>query len=109
MKHGYGKLALTNGESYTGLFNKGMKDGEGTYYWENGDYYVGQFKLDKREGKGFYHWADGSTYKGEWSRDRMNGIGCLIKREKTVGLFSNDQYVRPVSLDEVGDLKLYIF
>ena len=41
---------FSNGDSYDGMWQSGLKHGKGTYKWCNGDYYEGSFWLDKREG-----------------------------------------------------------
>ena len=87
-----------------------MKDGEGEYTWENGEVYKGCFSKDKREGLGHYLWKDGSYYKGEWSAERMHGLGRIHQKgATTVGSFKHDQFVRPVSREDLGSLASYIY
>lgn len=50
MKNGMGKIYFTNGDTYEGMWQNGLKHGRGIYSWSNGDYYEGAFWLDKREG-----------------------------------------------------------
>lgn len=39
----------------------------------------------------------------------MHGIGKLFKDgHEVIGLFQNDQYIRPVEANEIGNLSQYI-
>ena len=43
-------MKFSNGDSYEGYWQAGMKHGNGRYKWENNIIYEGNFWLDKREG-----------------------------------------------------------
>lgn len=63
-----GKIIYSNGDSYEGIFNLGLKNGHGMYKFQNGDIYEGDFKNDKINGRGVYKWSNATiNYKGLFS------------------------------------------
>ena len=47
IKHGYGELYSTDGESYQGMFMDDEKSGFGKLTYSDGKEYVGEWKHDK--------------------------------------------------------------
>lgn len=41
-------MIFSNGDSYEGYWQGGLKHGKGKYIWKNGIFYEGSFWLDKR-------------------------------------------------------------
>ncbi len=77
--NGFGKLVLSNGESYEGNFVNGKFQGNGTYIWPDRRKYIGEWKNGKRDGKGAYY---------------------LPNLQKKVGLWANGVFVREVKGQE---------
>jgi len=68
----------SDGWTYIGEFQKGVKEGEGTILYRNKSYYSGQFKNDKRHGKGSYTVPDRESYIGTWRRDLVRIVSLLF-------------------------------
>ena len=66
-------LTLTNGDEYKG--GNGGFSGFMSITFSNGDSYDGYVEDGLKSGSGTYIWASGESYKGKWSSDKMNGQG----------------------------------
>jgi hypothetical protein len=91
LKHGQGKLLLTNGNCYVGRFVEDIYEGYGKLR-ENDMLYEGMFIKGEKCGHGLQHNRD-STYKyeGEWKFNLKNGHGIENYPDASVyeGLFVN--------------------
>ncbi len=104
---GEGLVKFTDGRSYTGKLENGIKVGNGTYEWADGqrysgqwvnDYpagrgewnskagerYIGDFQAGRRDGTGVMTMANGTRYEGQWKSDLQNGRGKLMFPEGDV-------------------------
>eukprot|EP00842_Homolaphlyctis_polyrhiza_P000108 jgi/Hompol1/1098/HPOL_001631-RA len=113
-RHGKGKNAFPNGDSYEGGYANSKRSGHGMYKWKAGHRYVGDFTSGKRHGQGVYVYSNGDAYQGSWENDlkhghgiytfqngskksgmwiegKLNGPGEIIYADhKIVGVFKND-------------------
>ena len=64
-----GKYTYANGDVYTGMWKKDVREGEGVLRYANGDVYNGQWCNDVRSGEGSLVFADGSSFVGQWRED----------------------------------------
>lgn len=65
MRHGKGKMEWLNNYVYEGDWENNKRQGYGRLTLSDGDTYQGQFKADMFDGVGEYHWAGcGKYYKG---------------------------------------------
>jgi len=64
--HGFGRLAMDNGDRYEGDFIRGVFEGTGTYLWKNGDRYEGGFIAGQFDGPGTFTSAAGGSVSGVW-------------------------------------------
>lgn len=84
MKDGYpngkGFARYDDKATYTGMFNKGLKQGnDGKYVYPDGiTTYIGPYKNDLRSGKGKLIKSDGTTFEGIWREDKINGVGRIL-------------------------------
>eukprot|EP00927_Polykrikos_kofoidii_P050623 TRINITY_DN44516_c0_g1_i1.p1 TRINITY_DN44516_c0_g1~~TRINITY_DN44516_c0_g1_i1.p1 ORF type:complete len:414 (-),score=63.26 TRINITY_DN44516_c0_g1_i1:25-1266(-) len=62
---------------YMGEIFGGMRHGEGKLQLSNGVSYVGQWVFNEMHGRGEISWPDGKRYSGQWETGRMNGHGVL--------------------------------
>ncbi len=96
-RHGMGRFEYSNGNLFTGAWEKDMKLGFGTLKWANGDEYTGEWKENKmcllfndpilqqnhdltprplrRWGYGQYRHANGNSYTGRFVADNKHGHG----------------------------------
>ena len=92
--HGQGKLFISPGFVYEGVFYNGLKhDLNAVCIYADGSKYIGPFRSDKRNGKGVYITAGGqSVYTGKWVGDKKCGMGDwkLSSGDRYVGLFNDD-------------------
>ncbi len=87
---GVGKATfhLSNDETYTGDFEKGISKGIGVYKFEDGAIYIGEFENNKISGLGFKILAKGNRYLGEYVNGLGHGFGTsLIGKQKYFGEF----------------------
>ncbi len=84
----------TDGRTYIGPVQDGMKQGYGTMIWPNGATYEGDYLKDKKHGEGTFYWPDEHRYVGEFRDDKMHGRGIYSTPEgfKFVGQFENDLF-----------------
>ena len=81
-----GKLTLSDGSCYKGLFCNNQINGYGKYTWKNHSVYLGQFKNNKMEGEGTFKFPDGGCYKGNFENNEQNGLENSHGRmEKYIG------------------------
>ena len=74
MPHGNGVFTYTNGSSYEGEFEHGVRNGYGIFRWATGDSYEGGWKNDKRHGEGVMKYANGRVRKGRFENNEYVGI-----------------------------------
>lgn len=53
-------MIFSNGDTYEGMWQAGLKHGQGKYIWRDGNVFEGHFWLDKREGEGSLFYPNGS-------------------------------------------------
>ena len=82
--YGYGVIALSNGDRYSGEWKNGQPEGYGTYLWKSGDVYKGEYVDGLRNGFGVYKWASGAWYEGNWFKNKQNGKGVEYKSDGSV-------------------------
>lgn len=99
---GQGKAAYTNGDTYDGTYENGVRNGEGTYFYRNtrdkftgtfvdnqkvglgrvnykaGGFYHGYFKDGKRNGEGTFQYPNKDVYSGMWKDDKRHGKGTYV-------------------------------
>lgn len=72
--HGHGKMKYSDGSSYEGYFQRGLRHGKGKF----------QFPANDLEGK--------VLYEGDWVNDSIEGIGELTRKQaKYSGEFKNGE------------------
>lgn len=74
LPHGNGVFTYTNGSSYEGEFEHGVRCGYGVFRWSTGDSYEGGWKDDKRHGEGVMKYANGRVRKGRFENNEYVGI-----------------------------------
>ncbi|GMI50211.1 hypothetical protein ScalyP_jg4768 [Parmales sp. scaly parma] len=89
LRDGEGELVFLNGDSYKGMFYRGMRHGQGMsrlfagFDSRTGDKlhnsYLGNWKKSMREGTGVETWPGRMKYEGEFTADKYHGKGMLIK------------------------------
>ena len=91
LRHGKGRHACANGDTYDGGWRFDKRDGHGTMCFapkpgDGGDdapraarglRYEGAWRDDKANGHGVCEYPDGSRYEGEWRDDQRCGWGRL--------------------------------
>ena len=73
LRHGYGEMKYTSGDSYTGYFEHDELDGNGDYCWQDGDYYSGMWSKNKMQGYGIMKYGNGDKYKGNFLNGEYEG------------------------------------
>lgn len=76
LRHGYGDVIYSNGDSYYGEWQENKYHGVGRYRYANGDIYDGEWIDNLPNGKGQYL-SDSFTYRGEWTDGWIHGFGRL--------------------------------
>lgn len=106
LPHGYGQMQYSDGNSYTGNWNKGRREGLGEWTdsvgrkflgtWENdslphglcydscGVYQGGFNQQLQADGFGTYKGYDGEYYAGDWQKNLRHGFGWGIGNQKIV-------------------------
>lgn len=72
---GNGTFLFENGDTYKGLWRKGLQEGYGVYDFQTGDVYKGAWKAGKMDGRGTYVYKNGDKYIGSWKEGKMDGRG----------------------------------
>ena len=72
-----GIMTYTNGDKYTGFWNKDKATGLGVMTYANGDVYRGDWVDGKRQGKGKIQYSDGRIYNGTWDQDKKQRQGIM--------------------------------
>ena len=94
---GWGKLLLTDGSYYEGIFDSnGMKEGKFIHF--SRDCLEGNFVRDRFE-NGTLHFCDGDSLKGEWGNERAKWVlkrGELFN-EENCHLVKFDNEFKPIS------------
>ncbi|KAL3642626.1 Phosphatidylinositol 4-phosphate 5-kinase 9 [Castilleja foliolosa] len=78
MRHGYGKLKWPSGALYDGEFSSGYLHGSGTYTRPDGTIYKGRWRLSLKHGLGFQSFPNGDVFEGSWIRGTPEGPGKYI-------------------------------
>jgi len=80
--------------SYTGNFDKGLRNGNGVGYYSNGNIYEGEWVNDKKHGHGKYIFKNGDIYEGEFKNDEINGKGIFyINHDNKEAMFEGELYL----------------
>lgn len=97
MPDGIGKETYPSGNSYQGMFNRGVKteESQGVYNFANGDKYQGHFSGLQYNGPGVFTWNSASEYDcydGEFARNKRDGYGVFRWKDGDVvsGTWKND-------------------
>ncbi|KAF5198037.1 Phosphatidylinositol 4-phosphate 5-kinase [Thalictrum thalictroides] len=96
------KLNYSNGDSYEGTWENGLRHGQGRFVWANGDVYIGEWKNDVREGHGKITYKNGSCFEGTFRNSNPEeGHGKLTSKrgdyyEGTFRNFKKDGHGRYV-------------
>ena len=80
--------------SYTGNFDKGLRNGNGVGYYSNGNIYEGEWVNDKKHGHGKYIFKNGDIYEGEFKNDEINGKGIFyINHDNKEAMLEGELYL----------------
>ena len=95
-KHGYGKIAFTNGDLYEGFFELNKIVGEGKLTTKSGRVYKGFFENDMTLKNGTLNYPNGQIFEGEFDNNRnaINGKIDLLYGVSFEGKLRNDQPFR---------------
>lgn len=74
-KHGTGVMTWDDGRQYRGGFVSNMFHGHATMTWPDGRKYVGLYADDRKHGEGTFAWQDGRRYQGQWINGKRHGVG----------------------------------
>ncbi|XP_066262072.1 alsin [Euwallacea similis] len=77
--HGSGKVAWSDGKSYTGQFNSNVLSGYGIMEIPNVGTYEGEWRENKQDGYGTYTYCNKDIYKGYFKDGAPHGHGLLRK------------------------------
>lgn len=91
VRHGQGVCKWSNGDTYTGQFEKDLPHGRGVFQAKDGGKYEGDFKFFLRHGKGTLQSLSG-IYTGDWVDDRREGQGTqkYINGDEYTGGWKDD-------------------
>lgn len=80
MKHGNGKIIMSNGTTYDGNWENDTMSGQGKISFTNSIYkeFEGDFANGVMHGKGKMLMINGDTYQGDFVDGNMHGIGKLV-------------------------------
>lgn len=83
LKHGIGKLKLTNGSYYIGRFKSGQKSGYGKELVLDElnkavSLYTGKWREGKKKGRGVLKLITGAMYEGDFDDNKYHGQGKFI-------------------------------
>lgn len=83
--HGRGTFTWSNGDSYKGMFKKGVMQGEYGIQTisSTGDVYEGPFKKGKPHGWGKKHFGNGDVFEGMYRYEHRMGFGTYTCINKT--------------------------
>ena len=76
--HGRGKLVLTDGVIYEGVFEQGSCVKFGKLLYKDGSLYFGEMKDFKRNGAGIYLKLSGERIEGQFQNDVPIGVGHVF-------------------------------
>ncbi|VDP69673.1 unnamed protein product [Echinostoma caproni] len=72
IKHGKGKLIMSDGSYFEGTFDQNEITGRGKHYYAwSGNTYEGEFHLGERHGYGRMIFGNGDMYEGSWVNNQM--------------------------------------
>lgn len=87
--HGFGTLAVHNGDKYTGEFANNLMHGKGLFEYAayisigGGEVaaarYEGHYVRGRKEGQGVFQMRNGDVYSGAFENDLFHGEGILKK------------------------------
>jgi radial spoke head protein 1 len=72
-RHGQGKVTLSNGDTYEGLWKDGMKHGDGRFDYASGDWYTGTWDENIKHGPLVFHFESGDTLAGKYHNNEPAG------------------------------------
>jgi hypothetical protein len=81
---GPGKTYFNNGDTFIGIYEKGLLNNKGVFIDYAGDIYEGDFKDNVMAGIGQETFIDGSTFKGEYKDNKKNGQGHFVWQDGSV-------------------------
>lgn len=100
--NGKGVAAYTNGDTYEGIYENGVRNGPGTYFYRStrdtfkgtfaenkkvgmgrvdykaGGFYQGYFQDGKRHGEGTFQYPNKDIYSGMWKEGKRHGKGTYV-------------------------------
>lgn len=85
MPQGYGQYQWSNGDVYSGDFERGLKQGKGKWRQQPSDpmepqkfnQFEGHYHQDEKNGHGEFTWEMGNKYTGQYQGDARNGWGVM--------------------------------
>lgn len=97
--NGYGKRTYSDGSSFEGLFQNGLREGNGKIIYGPGNryaFYEGNYHEDKKSGYGKMTFPDGAIYEGFWKNGVREGSGRMTYPQTSLyslyeGEYHNEQ------------------
>jgi hypothetical protein len=79
LPHGQGTRTWRDGSTYTGMYDRGMRQGQGVHSFAQpaGMVYSGAWVGDRRHGQGELRFPDHSRYNGGFEMDQQHGLGVF--------------------------------
>ncbi|KAL8241959.1 hypothetical protein R6Q59_012261 [Mikania micrantha] len=75
LPEGKGRLSLSDGSMYDGLWRYGKRSGLGTFCFSNGDVFRGSWRDDVMHGKGWFYFHTGDRWFVNFWKGKANGEG----------------------------------
>lgn len=91
LPEGKGRLSLSDGSMYDGLWRYGKRSGLGTFCFSNGDVFRGSWRDDVMHGKGWFYFHTGDRWFVNFWKGKANGEGRFYSTNGDVffGQFKN--------------------
>ncbi|ERN17043.1 hypothetical protein AMTR_s00044p00037180 [Amborella trichopoda] len=81
LPEGKGRLTLTDGSFYDGMWRQGKRSGLGTFYYSNGDMFQGSWREDLIHGKGWFYFHTGDRWFANFWKGKANGEGRFYSKD----------------------------
>ncbi len=105
-----GKLKLSNGDEYQGIFKNGKKDGKGVLKKKNGDVYIGNWRNDKPHGAGLDYSENNQNRKeGFWEDGEFVGSTPFASNSKKTNVPQSLRHVSMLAKPANCNLNIYVY